>query len=73
MTTLGDCDAKGALRRRCLELARSRPRRLGLRRGLGVAREASINDVPIRESERKFHWPAPGPRPADHPGIPDVK
>ena len=42
-------------------------------RGLMRRREASINDVPIAESERKFHWPAPGPRPADHPGIPDVK
>jgi hypothetical protein len=20
----------------------------------------------------KFFWPAPGPRPVDHPGIPDV-
>jgi nuclear transport factor 2 (NTF2) superfamily protein len=36
-------------------------------------REASINDVPILEAERRFFWPAPGPRPADHPGIPDVK
>jgi nuclear transport factor 2 (NTF2) superfamily protein len=35
-------------------------------------REASINDVPIAESDRKFFWPAPGPRPAGHPGIPDV-
>nr|WP_217647011.1 nuclear transport factor 2 family protein [Planctomicrobium piriforme] len=41
--------------------------------GLMRRREASINDVPILESERKFFWPAPGPRPADHPGIPDVK
>lgn len=41
--------------------------------GLMRRREASINDVPIDESERKFHWSAPGPRPADHPGIPDVK
>jgi nuclear transport factor 2 (NTF2) superfamily protein len=41
--------------------------------GLMRRREASINDVPITESERKFFWPAPGPRPADHPGIPDVK
>ena len=36
-------------------------------------REASINDVAIAEADRKFHWPAPGPRSADHPGIPDVK
>jgi nuclear transport factor 2 (NTF2) superfamily protein len=42
-------------------------------RGLMRRREASINDVPIQESERKFFWPAPGPRPADHPGIPEVR
>lgn len=40
--------------------------------GLMRRREASINDVPIQASERKFHWPAPGPRPADDPGIPTV-
>lgn len=40
--------------------------------GLMRRREASINDVPIREQDRTFFWPAPGPRPADHPGIPDV-
>jgi nuclear transport factor 2 (NTF2) superfamily protein len=42
-------------------------------RGMMRRREASINDLPILETERKFFWPAPGPRPADHPGIPDVK
>jgi len=42
-------------------------------RGLLRRREASINDVPIRDDERTFFRPAPGPRPADHPGIPDVK
>jgi nuclear transport factor 2 (NTF2) superfamily protein len=42
-------------------------------RGLMRRREASINDAPIEESQRKFFWPAPGPRPADHPGIPDVR
>jgi nuclear transport factor 2 (NTF2) superfamily protein len=26
-------------------------------------REASINDIPIAEADRRFHWPAPGPRP----------
>jgi nuclear transport factor 2 (NTF2) superfamily protein len=36
-------------------------------------REASINEIRIDESERKFHWPAPGPRPTDHEGIPAVK
>jgi hypothetical protein len=41
-------------------------------RGLMRRREASINDVAILDSERKFLWLAPGPRPADHPGIPDV-
>lgn len=37
--------------------------------GLMRARHASINDVPIAEAERRFRWPAPGPRPADHPGL----
>ena len=41
--------------------------------GLMRRREASINDVPIGEQDRTFFWPAPGPRPADHPGIPDVQ
>jgi nuclear transport factor 2 (NTF2) superfamily protein len=41
--------------------------------GLMRRREASINDVPIGEQDRTFFWPAPGPRPADHPGIPDVR
>lgn len=41
--------------------------------GLMSRREASINEAPIAEAERKFHWPAPGCRPADHPGIPGVK
>lgn len=37
--------------------------------GLMRARHASINDLPIKEAERKYHWLAPGPRPADHPGL----
>jgi uncharacterized protein len=41
--------------------------------GLTRRREASINDIEISETERKFFWPAPGPRPADHAGIPDLK
>src|SRR6185437_6214657 len=40
--------------------------------GLMRRREASINDVAIKDSERRFHWPAPGPRPADVPGLAPV-
>jgi nuclear transport factor 2 (NTF2) superfamily protein len=40
--------------------------------GLMRWRHASINDVPIEESQRLFHWDAPGPRPADHPGLSDL-
>ncbi len=40
--------------------------------GLMRRREASINDLKIDESERKFHWPAPGPRPSNHQGIPEI-
>ena len=39
--------------------------------GLMRRREASINDVPIPESARRFHWPA-GPRPAEHPGLSEL-
>jgi nuclear transport factor 2 (NTF2) superfamily protein len=39
--------------------------------GLMMRREASINDLPIREAERLFAWPR-GPRPADHPGLSDL-
>ena len=35
--------------------------------GLMYARHASINDLPIKEPERKFHWPS-GRRPDDHLG-----
>lgn len=41
--------------------------------GLMRRREASINDVSIPESERRFRWAAPGPRPASHGGIPSVQ
>jgi len=36
--------------------------------GYMAVRHASINDLPIAESERLFHWPH-GPRPDDHPGL----
>ncbi|MDP1569332.1 MAG: nuclear transport factor 2 family protein [Vicinamibacterales bacterium] len=39
--------------------------------GLMRRRLASINDLPIREAERKYHWPL-GPRPADHPSLSDL-
>lgn len=39
--------------------------------GLMQRRFASINDMPIGESERKFHWPL-GRRPDDHPGLTDL-
>ena len=39
--------------------------------GLMQKRIASINDLPINESERKYHWPL-GPRPDDHPGLSDL-
>jgi len=35
-------------------------------------RHASINDVPITEADRLFHWDPSGPRPADHPGLSDL-
>lgn len=41
--------------------------------GLMRRREASINDVAIEEQDRKFHWPAPGPRPENDLGIPNVQ
>jgi nuclear transport factor 2 (NTF2) superfamily protein len=40
--------------------------------GLMKKRHASINDVPIEESERLFHWPWDAPRPDDHPGLSDL-
>ncbi|MEP9356090.1 nuclear transport factor 2 family protein [Xanthobacter sp. KR7-65] len=39
--------------------------------GLMRRREASINDVAIREQDRRFLWPL-GPRPADHPGLTEL-
>lgn len=40
--------------------------------GLMQRRLASINDVPIAETDRKFHWDRSGPRPADHPGLSEL-
>ncbi|MCX7096920.1 MAG: nuclear transport factor 2 family protein [Methylococcales bacterium] len=39
--------------------------------GLMQCRYASINDLPIQSSERKFHWPQ-GRRPDDHPGLSEL-
>ena len=39
--------------------------------GLMRLRLASINDLPIKEAERKYHW-ALGRRPDDHPGLSDL-
>jgi nuclear transport factor 2 (NTF2) superfamily protein len=38
--------------------------------GLMTHRHACINDLPIAESDRKYHWPL-GRRPDDHPGLSD--
>lgn len=39
--------------------------------GLMQRRFACINDMPIQESDRKFHWPL-GRRPDDHPSLSDL-
>jgi nuclear transport factor 2 (NTF2) superfamily protein len=39
--------------------------------GLMSTRIASINDVPIRECERKYHWRL-GRRPDDYPSLSDL-
>lgn len=39
--------------------------------GLMQRRIASINDLPIEDSQRKYHWPL-GRRPDDHPGLSDL-
>ncbi|MFJ2734901.1 MULTISPECIES: DUF1348 family protein [unclassified Streptomyces] len=39
--------------------------------GLMRVRLASINDLPVKEEERKYHWPL-GRRPDDHPGLSDL-
>jgi nuclear transport factor 2 (NTF2) superfamily protein len=39
--------------------------------GLMTHRHASINDLPIKEADRRYHWPL-GRRPDDHPGLSDL-
>ena len=39
--------------------------------GLMELRLASINEHPIAEADRKFHWPL-GRRPDDHPGLTEL-
>ena len=39
--------------------------------GLNRHRLACINDLPIRERDRKYHWPL-GRRPDEHPGLSDL-
>ena len=39
--------------------------------GLMRKRLASINDAPIREADRRYHWPL-GRRPDDHPGLSEL-
>ena len=39
--------------------------------GLMHHRHACINDLPIQESDRKYHWPL-GRRPDGHPGLSDL-
>ena len=39
--------------------------------GLMQRRLASINDLPIKEADRKYFWPL-GRRPDDHPGLSDL-
>ena len=39
--------------------------------GLMRCRLACINDAPIRDADRRYHWPL-GRRPDDHPGLSDL-
>lgn len=39
--------------------------------GLMQRRFASINDLPIKADDRRFHWPL-GRRPDEHPGLEDL-
>ena len=40
--------------------------------GLMQWRLASINEAPIAEADRKFHWDASGPRPAGHASLSEL-
>lgn len=40
--------------------------------GYMAVRHASINDVPISDGDRLFHWAEGKPRPDDHPGLTDL-
>jgi uncharacterized protein len=40
--------------------------------GLIQRRLASINDLPIKEGDRKYRWDRGGPRPGEHPGLSDL-
>jgi nuclear transport factor 2 (NTF2) superfamily protein len=40
--------------------------------GLMQMRYASINDLPLKESERRYHWERLKPRPPDHPSLSDL-
>ena len=39
--------------------------------GLMAVRLASVNDLPISEAERKYHWPL-GRRPDEHPSLSEL-
>jgi nuclear transport factor 2 (NTF2) superfamily protein len=39
--------------------------------GLMCRRFASINDLPIRDADRRYHWPL-GRRPDDHPSLSEL-
>jgi nuclear transport factor 2 (NTF2) superfamily protein len=41
--------------------------------GLMSRREASINEMPIEEQDRRFRWAAPGARPEGDVGIPALR
>ena len=40
--------------------------------GLNRLRYACINDLSIKESDRKYHWDRSSPRPLDHPSLSEL-